>query len=449
MTSLKKLTVIALPLLLIACGNDDLDPDAVNIPDVYEFISLTDPSAVSSVDYKEATTRLVLIKELEYLINSDYLQNYGVENGEDAAMALLNRVYESGTKSNIANNLAAVNLYDDTSTPTPINSINFSGDTELFDTLAVDVNLKEVMPGFKSSLPVREVGSEENNGDFIGWEIDGLTTGGSYPNALIQNWFKEIAILATDTNIEGEYNATTKYLKNNINYRNLIISFLTASIPYNEVSNFYLNDQGLTANNSRDDSSLPYTQLEHNWDIAFGYFGTLITAKNESYDSIIAAHEDDVTQISEQVFTIAASAALRDKDSPFSTSSLSNSFITNSLIGRNLISQNKTSTLSKYSQITLDTWERTLAAALAHHINATIGLGFSANPNEWAHMKAYALALQFNPNAILAERTLLEIHTLIGTNPVISNKNYLQDILDARGKIQSTYSFPLEDVQSW
>ena len=116
-TLFKKVALISLPLLLTACGDDDLDPDSINAPDVYNFTSLTDPSAVSSVDYKEATTRLVLIEELNYLIGSQYFLEYAESHGKDDAIILLNRAYTEGTKSSFINNLASVSLYTGNSNP--------------------------------------------------------------------------------------------------------------------------------------------------------------------------------------------------------------------------------------------------------------------------------------------------------------------------------------------
>ncbi len=449
MISLKKLTPFTLPFLLAACGNDDLDPDAIDAPDTYEFNSLTDPSAMTSVDYSEATTRLVLIKELEYLINSEFLQDYGEQHDKEAVVALLNRVYREGTKPDSTNNLASVNLYDNSTTPTPIKSINFTDDTTTFTALMSNVNLQEVIPGLNTNIPTREIQDIEGNGDFIGWRLEGNSNGNTYAIGMIQSWFEVIATLATDVDDLGNVNTASQFSSNNINYRDLIISFLSASIPYFEVTNIHLHEDALEADNSHSTSSQSYTQLEHHWDMAYGYFGTTITAKTQSLTSLLATQSASLENANERIYDIAAEAAQRDIDSLLNSSAISRSFINNTIDGRTLISLNKTSSLYQYRKNILDNWEKTLAATLIHHINGSIGLGFTVNLDHWAHMKAYALALQFNPNPLLSEQVLLDIHSLIGELPKVGNKNYLKDLLLARDKIQASYNFPLSDVQKW
>ncbi len=108
MKILKGTTLFALPLLLVACGNDDLDTISIQAPDVYEFTSLLDPSAISSVDYKEATTQLILINELDHFIASDALQ---VGNSKEDALSKMNSLYKSGTQTFAINNLLTSDIY--------------------------------------------------------------------------------------------------------------------------------------------------------------------------------------------------------------------------------------------------------------------------------------------------------------------------------------------------
>ncbi len=448
MIFLKKLTPFTLPFLLAACGNDDLDPDAINAPDIYEFTSVTDPSAISSVDYKDATTRLVLIKELEHLLNSDYLQRYAEDNGKEAAVALLNRVYEGGTKLDFSDNLISVNLYDDSSTPTPIQSINFTNETATFSSLSENINLKEAMPGIRINLPLRKIVNGAYVGEFLGWSIININNGDAFPNTMIQQWFDKIATLATDTDNSGEFDTTTQFSESNINYRDLIITFLSASIPYSEITNIHLNTDGLTADNSQNDSSLPYTQLEHHWDMAFGYFGTRVTAKNESLENIAATANNSVNLVNEMVFDTAAATAQRDLDAVSGTSYLSRSIIKSALTGRQLISSNRTSQLDSYSKIISDSWEKTLAATLIHHINGTIDNGLTPNFDHWSHMKAYSLALQFNPNTSMPIDTMRNILNSFGTTPG-SDQDYLINIFNIRSVIQKNYQFPIDDSKNW
>ncbi len=427
MNFLKKLTPFTLPFLLIACGDDDADTSGLQAPAAYEFTSLTDPSAPSSVDYKVATTQLTLIKELEYLIGSDELQAYGQANDRDAVIVLLNRIYEGGTDTSFSNNLASVNLYDDTSTPTTIKGINLGDGTLNFaaDSLAENTNLKSTVSS----------------------EID----------IQIQDWFFNIATLAAD------FNNDTRFTNNGFNFRALVIGNLSVTMPFNQVSNTYLSASSLGADNTRNDSSSSYTQLEHNWDLSFGYFGSSKLANTLSLDKVISINSNetnDVNSLDNFVFDVAAATAQRDFDSTLRESNFSKAIIEGFLIGRTAISldeshelySKQTSLINQYASDILYNWEKSLAATLIYHTKNTIVNRYKPTDYDyhWAMMTVYAQAIASYEDSLLPPETItLLTNDKLSTIDLNKQTIYLETLFEAEQTIKTTYGFSNSDVSSW
>jgi len=467
MALLKKLTLFTLPLLLSACGNDDLDSNEIGAPDVYLFSSQTDPAASSSVDYREATTRIVLIKELQDLISSDFLQTMGATQGEAAALATLNRIYSAGTQG-----ISSVNIYDNQSTPTPITGVTTTLEKVQtdFSSMENNVNLSDKMPGVFTDLIYRH-DADINLGYFIGWQKAGIDDGDRVAGIMIQHWFEKISLLAIDDNTE------TKTTISGINYQTLIGNFLNGAIPYYLATHVLLNpSNGLTASNS---SQSNYTQLQHNWDLAYGYFGgnshyksigKTINATQVEFD-----HNGDgkINLFSEMNFGHAVDAAVIDERSPLSDTYFSEDIAQAFLNGRQLINNHINSGIADnadFSQALLheanvitQNWDRVIAAKLIHHLNRTSASApfYGQHPlldalyaNDWANVKSYALALQFNPNAIISKDELIELHTEIGNSPVTNIdshklKTYANKLLISRDKIANIYNFSEMNTLNW
>mgnify|MGYP000399434548 CR=1 FL=1 len=425
MKFLKKLTPFTMPFLLAACGNDDLDPSYVDAPDVYEYTSLTDPSAPSSVDYREATTRLTLVKELEYLIGSDELQTFGQETKSiDAVMALLNRIYEGGTNLSFSNNLAGVNLYDNSSSPTQVKGINVSNNTLTFanNSIAENTNIKDAL-----SLNA---------------------------NQQIQNWFTAIAFMAVDDD------DSTRFSKDGFNFQALVTGYLSIVMPFDQASNTYLNSESLAASNTRGDSSTPYTPLEHNWDLAFGYFGTNKSVKNQSLDAIVATQETGTSQLNNYVFDVAAATAQRDLDSTLREANFSQLLIEDFLDGRTIISLDENHAsfskqrvlINQYATNILYNWEKALAATLIYHTKNTIINRYSLDKYDyhWAMMITYAQAITTYPDSALTPEVYASLtKDKIGYSNLASQTTYLGTLYDAEQSIKEIYGFSDSDVLSW
>ncbi len=480
MKFLKKLTPYTLPLLLVACGNDDLAEFSVTTPDVYEFSSLTDPSAPSSVNYKEATTRLMLIKELEYLIGSDYLQHVGHQSGKEAVLELLNTIYRGGTKDNVTS-LVNSNIYShydpegkEQPGKTNIKSIELeAGDSLLqssFSDLTQGINLQDIMPG--RGIPLLH---QENSNDlFVGWNSKN-NTANQMSDYLIQTWFIGIAQLAEDSNSEGEADLSTKYTAV-LDLKQLVITFLMGSIPYLQSSSIHLGlDDGLATSNSIE-TSTPYTNLQHQWDMAFGYFGSPINAntleitqlKNSAYFDTNSDNSIDLT--SEYNFYFSQNAATRDADATLFDTRFHRDTQSGFLYGRALIDNQLSdpsvdldtlkSELFNVKKTILENWDDAIAAKMIHHIN---NIGAIAPDWElsdiynrsylyhWSELKALATILQFNAHSKIDIETLKTMHDDIANIPDKSHliNSFLKKLFKIRAQLASTYNFSQEAIEFW
>ncbi len=472
MIFLKKLTPFTLPFLLAACGNDDLDPSDLHTPDTYEFSSLTVPSAESSVEYKEVITRHILINELNHLIGSEYLQTVGATQGKDAVIELLNRIYKIGTKDQL-NNLVSVNLYDaESADATPINGTPLLSGLALLQTtfsdLSPNINLQDVMPGIAYDLPYRD----EFNADFgelIGWEKFDVGDEDLLPDALIQHWFERIATFASDDD------DSTSYFEANLDYKTLIVQFLSATLSYPQVATFHLNEQqGLVAENSN--IGQPYTNLQHQWDLAFGHYGLARDAKSLGASQISEQADNDsngdgtIDLYAEYSYAFAQHAALKDMQSTFVDTNFSTKTVQAFLTGRQLIDLNYSdstqihnfrSKINEQASNILTNWENSLIATMVQNINALsksvsyVELAPSLEQTyatQWANLKATALSLQFNENSPLGEDKLEALHSYIGSSPIIMRAGipyYTTDLFDARTLLQSQFNISQDNINAW
>ncbi len=474
MTPLKILTLSSLPMFLLACGNDDEDTFSINAPDTYAFTSITDPSAPSSVDYKEATTRNVLIKELEFLIGSDYLQEVGQAQGHAAALELLNRIYIKGTLD-VPDNLVATNLYNQQSEPTPIMGLTFSSDfpslQQSFADLEPNINLQNKLAGISKDLFFRN-DDNDTYGDLIGWYINLLADEDDVPDRMIGHWFERIAVLASDTNPE------TRYIEGNQDYQKLVTVFLSGAINYFNATQFHLHfEQGMQANNTIGGSSTYYSDLQHQWDLALGYYGASRDIKTLKFQQVSSQGDNDSNQdqlidlYSEFNFAYSLEASYRDRDGPLGDIKFTPAITQSQLNGRQLIDNQlnltpstTTEPISFQTETLLRNWEKVIAATILHYLNTTANdaalfklddLEYDEKHyiTQWSALKAHALALQFSPFGTLSKQELIDVHTDLGTGPEISNPNFLNtqfsNYSNVRSMLIDKFEFSNESAGNW
>jgi len=479
-------TTISAVSLLAGCGDDDINPGNLELPASYEFESLTDTSSGTSVEHAEATTRLVLIKELEYLIGSDYLQAVGQNLGPEAAEALLYRIYEGGTKA-LTDNVSTSNLYDvydpndlESQGSTPIKGMEFDIPLKqtTFQDLHQGINLKEVMPGISYELHYKESLSDEliEQGAVAGPQFIGLATGivadeNNRPNVLIEKWFTAIARLAADED------DTTRYLETNFNYKSLVTEFLLQSIAGPQVTNHHLATSALSMDNQNADPEHPnYTPLQHQWDLAWGYYGANI-ATIGSIDArtvnFMDLNSDNLLDVFKEVnFDFMLHSSDRDDKSPFSTSTFADTFLTHYASGRVLIDMEYLGevfhndwSISNNAESLNRAWVELASATAIHYANSMLLelLYFTSEDEKynadkyvdaWAKLKATTMALQFYPNNKLDKTEFSELQQLVGNKVIFEDtptkmNNYIVDLFEVLEILATPYEFNKTDYENW
>jgi hypothetical protein len=478
-SKLIKAITLSTPLIigctLIGCGDDNKNLTEINTSSSYEFNSAR--NADNPVDYIKATTALLLIDELDKLISSNYLQTYGQEHGIQDTVKLLNRVYNLGTNQSDPTSLWNSNIYaTEVAESTPLNAAPLTNELLNYSQLAPNINLKSISPGTELPLhnrkPSLTIGNQndtsEEVGDFIGWGITGFQDGDLVFDAMIQQWFVKIAELASDSEV------STRFIKDNINYRLLITTTLKASIPYFQISQNYLEESTL-----RDLAINRPDTLKSQWDLGFGYSGMashpnakVFSSSNDQW----ANGAENLTDLKQNKISNAALYALQaDEGSPFVDITFFKDLHTGFLTGRSLLSLEQpnltedeaTSLLYKTSNNLIDTWEKALVAKLVSHMNEAVNeantvkttkIHHDAFIDAWSNLKACALALQFNPRSPISVDQLIEMHTDIGRYPPGTNATrefqsaLVVDRLDdqaMRNILQNLYGFSTPDIESW
>lgn len=462
-----------------ATFSKELTINVTDMLDTYSYASkLVDGE--SSVSYTGQTARHVLIAELNHYINS-----------------VLQSELEDGTLTSRDDVIAKLNMYFRTSEEQydnfPITFIDNASQSHLATISSSHKDLVSKMAGNDAS------GQHKlwNDGDFEGWGAKGSTT----PEGLIDIFFGQLADNA-QVFLDGGIRTTadgTEITKVYINadgtdLKQLIQKFLLMAITYSQATDDYLGHEtegkGLTTDNiSAKSTGGSYTNLEHQFDEGFGYFGAardyLEYNDNELASSVSSdedgrsdwngMHDTDgdgvINLTSEINFGQSVNAAKRDRGTVGNTNptDLTQSTMEAFIAGRELINANVGSALSDaqmeelkgYRDIAVDGWERAIAATIVHYINdtyndlATLGtddFNFADLAKHYSEMKGFALGLQFNPYSKITDEQYAQIHALIGDAPVFDAANvadYQADLMTARDIIEQALSFDSENVAGW
>lgn len=440
---LRKAIFLSLPFVfsmgLAGCGDDNIDPDTIGAPNTYEFSR----NGVSSVDYSDASTFLILIKELESLIESNYLQEYGEDHNKDEIISLLDRIYEGGTIQSYQDNLVATDLYSNNTSATPIQGFILDNDA-YFSDIKENINIKNKLP-------------DENDQKAAG---------------VIASGFIALADLALDDDPQS------KFVKSNIDHQARIISLLRVGIPYFTITQLLKN---LEADNTTLLSGTQYTQLEHNWDTAFGLSGSSINLKQLSPDTIVTQHNQQQVDLSalltNKTDSLVYKAALIDQTSILSATNMAQSIHQSFLNGRTLISKLQDPNNSQDDTIELNNalvterntllsqLEGVIIAITIAEINNTVTLSRFAEAypslysklysKVWARLHSYSRIIGYNPQHAFSEKddiTLLELNAAIRTSPPF-NKSIINDfnteLLRLRDVLNSKTKFSSELIESW
>jgi hypothetical protein len=379
---LNSMLIFSSILIFQGCSEDEetpTGPDEVTAPDSYQFGSRFDGDGVSSVSYSGQTVRNVLIGDIKSTIANT---GSGTATTAEALVALYTNSSETATLLN-----DATIAYQD------ISDKNLSGK------IATDM------------------------GDVIGY--------GMLPDDLIRSWFDAVEA--------GNYDQTST----GIHIDQMVGKGLLGMVSYYQATSVYFDK----VNDSTEDNSVasdgtdPYTDMEHHFDEAFGYYGAAIGYKNmtesERQSSGSATTAAEYTTLVN--FDWAKYASKRSNVTGCSQSTgLDDSIMDAFLLGRAHISaESPLSDIQEQMDNVMTGWETVVAANVIHYAREVHELMVSGDatfncqthaPDTgnscgklWSEMAPFAMALQFNENSPLTTDDLTELQSVIGDAPPTTN----------------------------
>ena len=384
--------------VLFACGDDDDDnpmssgSGSVDVPSAYEFDSRFTPGQ-SSVVYTGQTVRNLLLQDLK--IFTDAL-------GKD------------GAQPATADDMLAFYAHDDSYNMSTITNPTggFTALESKYSSISTGKNL---------------------NGKIYGEVL--IEYPGKTADDLIREW---IQIIADNSQDPAKLGTPAVYTtEDGVDLSQMINKVLIGTVPYYQATGKYLTllfDKG----NSAAKEGKTYTDMEHYWDEAFGYFGAARDYNTYSDSDIKGKVNKDsnsdgkINYNSEYNFSLAVGAAKRD--------------------------------VAVHQVAAAEGMEKVIAATVIHYINDTLAdmaaYGTSSysetNHNKhWAEMKGYAVGLQTSSFKMISDSQLRELAGTMGTAPVYADpgssayNTAVANLQRARQVLQDAYGFSAADVENW
>lgn len=394
----------------------------------------------SSVSYSGQTTRHILLNEL--IIKIKKMANDGADAlSKEDMLAYFND--------------------SETTLDATIESIpgGFTLDNEI--TKISDINATKNLKG-KTSTSVLI----DNSEDFKGKTAP----------ELVEAWIEQLA-----QNAASDKLGTPAVLldENNRDLSQLIEKLLFGAIAYDQAANKYLaeiGDNEIEVTNSEIPQG--YTQAEHHWDEAWGYFGGAVDYASYS-DAALSdkngetsykdTDENGLLDIQSEV-NLGLSKNAGKRDILDCQLNLSRDAFVGFYNGRLALAEGASSTSDDVVDAAteaLAAWEKVLAGTTIHYINETIGdqnkyteegnTDYSVNDHakHWSELKGYALALQYNDNAMISVAQLQELQSYIKNEPqqkfaeTDEGKAVIEDLIKARDLLGQVYGFEEYLLQNW
>ncbi|WP_046006756.1 DUF4856 domain-containing protein [Pseudoalteromonas rubra] len=462
----------------------------------YDFISRFEEGK-SSVAYSGQIARHVLIKELFNYIKSDEFVNSAKDaNATEATLITeLNKFYSVSEDD-------YESIWENR--PLTIGAEPAAAQNSLIDISSSHKNLQGKVAGNDPGGQDKKGWTDE--GDFVGWPVDTTQNDAEktpIPDLVVQQLFEQLAERAFEQAIgpRGVEIETIYVTSDGVDLSQLIQKFLYGAVAFSQAADDYLDaDKGLLADNTKpvekDGSVKPYTNLEHQWDEGFGYFGAarnymsyedIEIAGKGGRDGFSAGYNDanadgKIDFNSEYNFGNSTNAAKRDLGTAGNTNptDLTKEAFEAFYNGRQLINSTEgaldVQALEVHANKALLAWEKAIAATVVHYINDTktalddllvelkaeqldkekMRAVFNDLAKNWSEMKGFALNFQFNPNspfyASEHEGEFARLHTLMGNKPVIDADgitDYKQSLDQAREILELVYEFDAENVANW
>ena len=287
---------------------------------------------------------------------------------------------------------------------------------------------------------------------------------GSDPATLIPEWFTEAE--------SGQYTA------DGMDVPQMVQKLLQGAVIYYQGASKYLGTIE-TGDNSQIIEGKNYTQMEHYWDEAFGYFGAAVDYASYTDTELSSGvrwkdsnNSSSIDFLSEFCFGSSVRAGKRDNGSASGTVDFTSTIFNAFVLGRYLISNGGSlDEILEQRNIIANEWEKLFAANTIHYINDTVddidGTWTGSETavctldtdlcqdysKHWSEMRAFAMGLNFNSMKIISDGTLETVYDYLGTAPVFPGEGdivaYRTNLLLARDLLESTYNFLSIDVENW
>ncbi len=317
--------------------------------------------------------------------------------------------------------------------------------------------------------------------DFVGWEDDGVSS----PEDLVRHWFDVVDAQAVDwsngdipLDPSGAPVPAVFVDAEGRDYQQLTQKFLLGAIAFSQGADDYLDDdiedKGLNSDHSAVAEGKPYTTLEHQWDEGFGYFGASVgygswsDADIAEYEAMDADGNGEIDLLTEVCWGASVNAAKRDAGSSTGVDLTAEAWegfhggrtLLAETAGTELTAEQMTE-LQAHRDQAVSAWEAALAATVVHYVNDTLqdmgdmgteDYSFGDHAKHWSELKGFALSLQFNPRSPLSDSDFATLHGHLGTAPVLegaseqTQADYATDLLAARELIGTAYGFDTADL---
>lgn len=307
--------------------------------------------------------------------------------------------------------------------------------------------------------------------DLIG-KLDGATLIGWNKTAdqVIRDYFALIAENSQDAAKRGT--AAVYTTAEGVDMSQMINKILLGAVAYSQATGTYL-ETVLDDDNSAASGDNPFTEMEHHWDEAYGYFGSARDFYSYSDQELTSgtlwkdSNGDGAIDFqSEYNFTWAGYSGKRDAGG--TGVDFSGDIFQAFLEGRTaIVNQASAAEIAEHRDVILRKWEQLVAANIVHYVNSTLGdlesvtqAQVDGRNNEdlnehWAEGKGFAFALQFNPFKTITNAQLEQLHALVGDVPPYAlpgteaSESAIDNLNAAKVLLQSVYGFSDANMAAW
>ncbi len=428
-----------------------------------------------SVSYSGQVARHLLINELNDYINSGLQADLddGTITTRDEALSILMSYFSGDYETEVADRALTTSTILD----------------------KVQNTLREVSSSSKDL--VGKIAGNDEVGQHKDWSTDFVAfgdKGSQSPQQLIEALLNEIADNAGEVLLG---NLRQDVFGNDINVyvatdgrdlKQLVQKILLGSVTFSQGADDYLDDdtenKGLLTDHTAVVDGKLYTNLEHQYDEGFGYFGAArdylaytddeVAKKGgrDEYQGMFDTDSDGMIDFnSEFNFGHSQNASKRDRGTVdgAAPTDFSNDAMVAFIAGRKLLADTAGTALDESQMLELQgfrdtalmTWEKAIAATAVHYVNDTLGdyenfgtddFDYADLAKHWSELKGFVVSLQFNRRSPLTDEQHEQVNTLIKDAPVLTADEveaYRADLISARDILRDAYEFDADNAANW